>query len=166
MQIFQGTLLVLAGKATWHWRQIHGDWPGDPRRRTFLVAIAANLEANEIWVVFDGQKFLLDRSPQKRFFDQLHSGVNVVQTEYAKSIAEVYPPEEHRRILSRQLDLYRQFSKPSLGNLPVISILGGGRYIVEDGAHRLSLMASRGQKEFVVGVSYWAVIPRDDVTSC
>jgi hypothetical protein len=164
-QILQGAMLVPAGRATWCWCQIYGDWLGDPRRRRFLVATIAEIDIHEIWVVLNGQKFPLDCSPQRRFFDQLDSGVDVLQTEYAQLISRVYAPEEYRRILSRQLGLYRQFTEPCSRNLPIVSISTGGRFVVEDGAHRLSLMASRGQKKFRVGVSYWAVIPREGVTS-
>jgi len=121
-----------------------------------------DLEEAHLVVVFDGEKFPLAHSPHKHFYECLTTKKDPTSTQYFLRTANIYSITERETVLLRQQILHREFQRSDFTNVPVVSIQSNDCFVIEDGAHRLALMASRGCKSFKVGLTYWAKIPRHD----
>lgn len=161
-QILRSLILVVMGRAELCWRQVDGDWPGDSRRRKFWISAVINLETKNLRVKFDGESFRLCNSPHKLFFDHLTLGSDFRTTEYFQRSSNLYTEDEKERVVLRQIMLHQQFRNFDSEQMPVVVLSRWNRRTVEDGAHRLSLLASRGINFARVGVAYWAVIPKSE----
>lgn len=158
-QISRCLVLVVGQKARWRWLRINGDWPNDVKRRKFWIAAVMEARIENIRVVFDNEVFSLLVSPQKMFFDEMLDGGSAKGTKYYLKCSDLYPLEVLEELFLRRTILSREYRLPDQDNLPVVVLAGWKNCVVEDGAHRLALLASRGARFATVGIAFWSRIP-------
>lgn len=131
------------------------DWSHSYHRRRFGIIGYLQLCDDQILIKTGSEITKIIDCPQRKFFHDLDSGVQLEDTEYFELVRALDYGVDYRQWFDDKVLLWKTFDPSSYEVLPIVVLGKGGKFIVEDGAHRLALMSLRGERKFRVGVSVW-----------
>lgn len=137
-------------------RVIETGWPNSKWQNKFLIVGHLSLKESDICIKVQGKLYSLDNCPQRDFFEKLDCSRSLENDSYyllAKSSLEASDFEfwlDTRRIL------WLNFLADEHDFTPIATMNASGKFVVEDGAHRLALRNLRGHLSHQVALSLWS----------
>lgn len=137
-------------------RIVETGWPNSKWRNRFLIVGHLSIIESEICTKVEGELYPLDKCPQRDYFEKLDRGWSLENDPYyllAKSSLDVADFEfwlDTRRIL------WLNSLADEADFTPIATMNAGGKFVVEDGAHRLALRSLRGHISHRVALSLWS----------
>ena len=145
------------GKGQLDLRVVSCSWPGDDSVTRFLVLGTMTLPAESIFTKVSGALYPLNSSPQREFFSKLEEGADMRDNLYYSVGRSLLNDQEFQVWLDRRSSLLWDFSPSDPEFLPVVVRRNSKQYVIEDGAHRLSLRSLRGFESHKVGIGIWHI---------
>lgn len=156
LQLILFTTESLKGRGKFGPKIIECGWPHSVSRAKFLVVGTVEVHQNEIFCKVLGGRHKLKDAPQRRFFQAIESGQGLTEDPYYLNARLVLGSEEEfQSWLRDKVALAESFKAAPLQFIPIAVRDLRGDYIVEDGAHRLSLQSLLGYETHTLGISLW-----------
>jgi hypothetical protein len=154
-QIIFFTAGILEGKSRFGPRVVVGDWPHSKSPARYLILGTAIIAEDKIFVENWGKLYRLGACPQKEFFRKLNCGEDIRTDPYYIESKERLDSSEFDAWLHLKLELWRNFNKDPRDFTAIAVRRSMRRFLVQDGAHRLSLSSLRGSDSHVLGIGLW-----------
>jgi hypothetical protein len=155
VQLFFFTLEALKGNCRLRPRVVVGDWPHSKSRVKYFILGTMTVSEDRILVENWGRIYELRACPQKEFFRKLDCGEHIQTDPYFDECAKRLDDTDFTAWLNDRLELWESFNKESREFIPIAIRYSNRQFIVQDGAHRLSLRSLRGHDSHLLGISLW-----------
>jgi len=146
---------ILRGKCRFRPRIVVGDWPHSDQRTKYLILGTMIVDEEQILVENWGKLYKLGACPQKEFFRKLDCGEDVQADPYCTETRERLDEAQFNAWLSLKLELWENFNQEPRYFTPIAVRHSMRRFVVQDGAHRLSLRSLRGYTSHTLGIGLW-----------
>ena len=118
------------------------------------------VDEEQILVENWGKIYKLGACPQKEFFRKLDCGEDLQADPYYTESKERLDEAAFNAWLSVKLELWENFNQDPRDFTPIAIRCSIGQFIVQDGAHRLSLRSLRGYNSHTLGIGLWDCIQK------
>jgi hypothetical protein len=143
------------GEAKFRPRIVKFGWPGTPWQGKFLVIGSMQVEETMLFTQVGDLLCNLSECPQRVFFQRLSEGQDLESDFYFSANKRALEESEFSLWLETRRELLEKFDALDSGFSPVVVRSSRKKFIVEDGAHRLSLKSLRGIRTHRVEISVW-----------
>lgn len=155
-QLWYYTLEFSRGRATFRPEIVQGDWSHSKRRAKFLVLGTSRVKDENIDVRLWDTPHKLSNCPQKEFFRKLDRGIDIESDPYYLLARERLDQEAFDAWLGDRLALWKNYrNEPWEAQAIAVRVSKTG-YLVEDGAHRLSLRSLDGFSTHALRLRLWS----------
>lgn len=156
VQLWYFSIELSRGSATFHPEVVEGDWPHSKRRAKFLVLGTIQVKDEDVYTQLWETTYKLSSSPQKEFFRKLDSGLDIETDPYYLSARERLDEDTFDQWLRDRLSLWENYRKDPWEAQAIAVRVSKTGYMVEDGAHRLSLRSLDGFSSHVLRLRLWS----------
>lgn len=146
---------ILRGRCRFRPRIVLGGWPDSEQRTKYLILGTMLVDEEQILVENWGKIYKLEACPQKEFFRKLDCGEDVQADPYYNETKEQLDHTAFEAWLRGKMELWESFSQEPRDFTPIAIRHSIRRFVVQDGAHRLSLRSLRGYKAHTLGIGLW-----------
>ncbi len=145
----------LRGGAEFRPRMVQFGWPETPWQGKFLVIGSLQVAETMLLTKVGESVYSIGQCPQKAFFQKLSQGQGIENDFYYKFNKQSLRESEFDLWLRTREQLLKEFNPLDREFLPVVVRISRMKFIVEDGAHRLSLRSLHGISSHRVEISIW-----------
>jgi len=143
---------ILRGKGRFRPRIVVGDWPYSEQRTKYLILGTMLVDEEQILVENWGKIYKLGACPQKEFFRKLDCGEDVQADPYYNETKEQLDYTAFEAWLRVKTELWESFNQEPGDFTPIAIRHSIRQFVVQDGAHRLSLRSLRGYNSHRLGI--------------
>lgn len=155
VQVAFFTFEILKGNCRFRPRVVVGDWSHSEWRAKYLILGTMIVDEEQIFVENWGKIYKLGACPQKEFFRKLDCGEDIQADPYYTESMERLDVAAFEAWLLVKLELWESFNQDPRDFTPIAIRHSIGHFVVQDGAHRLSLRSLRGHNSHMLGVGLW-----------
>jgi len=148
-------LEALKGRARFNPRIVVGDWPHSKSRARYLILGTIDVTEDQILTEVWGRTYPFENCPQKEFFRKLKDGEEIELDPYFLENKAKIESQEFDGWLQDRLQLWRQFRIQSRSFTPIAIRHRCGKFIIQDGAHRMSIASINSLGSFDLGIVFW-----------
>lgn len=138
-------------------RIVVGDWSYSEQRTKYLIIGTMLVDEEQILVENWGKLYKLGACPQKEFYRKLDCGEDVQADPYYIETKERLDHTAFEAWLRVKTELWENFNQEPRDFTPIAIRHSIRHFIVQDGAHRLSLRSLRGYNFHVLGIGLWVL---------
>jgi len=149
------TVGVFIGRCRFGPTVVVGDWPHSEWRATYFILGTTMVAEERIFVENWGKLYRLSACPQKEFFRKLDSGEDIHSDPYYLETKERLDVATFEAWLRFKLELWQNFKENPREFTPIAVRRSMRQFLVQDGAHRLSLRSLRGNDSHILGIALW-----------
>lgn len=146
---------LLKGKCRFRPMVVEGDWPNSEWRARYFVLGTTMVAEERILVENWGKIYRLGTCPQKEFFRKLDSGDDIRTDPYYLESKARLDDVTFEAWLRLKLELWQDFNEDPRRFIPIAVRRSMREFMVQDGAHRLSLRSLRGYDPHILGIGLW-----------
>ncbi len=150
------TFEILRGKCRFRPRIVVGDWPHSDQRTKYLIFGTMIVDEEQILVENWGKLYKLGACPQKEFFRKLDCGDDVQADPYYNETKERLDDVQFNEWFRNRLELWKNFKQEPTDFIPIGIRYSTNYFVIQDGAHRLSIRSLRGYTFHTLGVKLWS----------
>jgi hypothetical protein len=151
-QLMFFTAGVLKGECRFGPTVVVGDWPHSEWRSRFLILGTTIVAEERIFVENWGKIYRLGACPQKEFFRKLDAGEDIHADPYYLESKKRLDADAFQAWLCLKLELWQNFKQDPGDFTPIAVRRSMRQFLVQDGAHRLSLRSLRGNESHILGI--------------
>jgi hypothetical protein len=155
VQVAFFALGIPKGNCRFRPRVVVGDWSHSKRRAKYLIVGTVIVDEDQVFVENWGEIYKLGASPQKEFFRKLEYGEDIHGDPYYIKTKQQLDAVAFKAWLHLKLELWENFKPDHRDFTPVAVRQSDRRFLVQDGAHRLSLRSLRGYNSHTLGIGLW-----------
>lgn len=155
VQVIIFVIGVLKGKCRFRPMVVEGDWPNSEWRTRYFIVGTTIVAEERILVENWGKIYRLETCPQKEFFRKLDSGEDIRTDSYYLESKARLDDVTFEAWLRSKLELWQDFNESPRKFIPIAVRRSIREFMVQDGAHRLSLRSLRGNHFHTLGIRLW-----------
>jgi hypothetical protein len=158
--IFQASVFLLGHRkrnGRLELQVIETGWPDSKWRNRFLKVGELCIKENELFTKVEGRLYNLARCPQRDFFEKLDHGKSLDNDQYYLLAKQQLDAADFEFWLETRKSLWLNFSEDDSDFKPIVAMSPSGKFLIEDGAHRLALRSLRGYLSHRVALSLWTL---------
>jgi hypothetical protein len=155
VQVAFFTIGILKGNCRFRPRVVMGDWSHSEWRAKYFIIGTMIIDEEQIFVENWGKKYNLGECPQKDFFRKLDCGEVVQADPYYIESKERLDDAAFKTWFRDRLELWENFNQESRDFTPIAIRHSNRHFVIQDGAHRLSLRSLRGYNSHTLGIGLW-----------
>ena len=149
------TIEIVKGNCRFGPRVVLGDWSHSEWRTKYFILGTMVVDEEQILVENWGKIYKLAVCPQKEFFRKLDCGEDVQADPYYTESMKRLNVVAFEAWLRVKLELWENFNQDPRDFTPIAVRHSMRRFVVQDGAHRLSLRSLRGYNSHTLGIGLW-----------
>jgi hypothetical protein len=147
---------VMRGNCRFSPRLVIGDWPHSKSRAKYLIlGTITNVGEDHILTEAWGRIYPLKSCPQREFFRKLKDCEQLDTDYYYMTTKENLDSITFEGWLADRTQLWEQFREDSKDFTPIAIRQFNNKFIIQDGAHRISICSLLGQESFELGIGLW-----------
>jgi hypothetical protein len=155
VQVTFFTFGILKGNCHFRPRVVVGGWSHSEWRSKYFIIGTMIIDEEQILVENWGDIYKLGACPQKEFFRKLDCGEVVQADPYYTESKERLDDATFNSWFRDRLELWENFNQEPKDFIPIAIRHSNSHFVIQDGAHRLSLRSLRGYNSHTVGIGIW-----------
>ena len=149
---------IVKGTCRFGPRIVMGDWSHSEKRTKYFILGTMVVNEEEILVENWGKIYPLARCPQREFYRKLDCGEHIQADPYYAESMKRLNVAEFEAWLRVKLELWENFKQDPKEFTPIAVRYSKTHFMVQDGAHRLSLRSLSGIDNHELGIGFWNCI--------